>query len=80
MRLGTDPRTSALDLNCKMHELDNVYVTGSSFFASEPLGDVVGHPQSVGDDGECRVHRGGGASTAAPAQPAPPHDLLVGRR
>jgi len=34
VRFGTDPATSALDLNCKMHELDNVYVTDSSFFVS----------------------------------------------
>ena len=34
MRFGTDPATSALDLNCKMHELDNLYVVDSSFFLS----------------------------------------------
>jgi choline dehydrogenase-like flavoprotein len=34
VRFGTDPATSALDLNCKMHELDNLYVADSSFFCS----------------------------------------------
>jgi choline dehydrogenase-like flavoprotein len=34
VRFGTDPATSALDVNCKLHELDNVYVADSSFFAS----------------------------------------------
>jgi len=34
VRFGTDPATSALDINCKMHELDNVYVADSSFFVS----------------------------------------------
>jgi choline dehydrogenase-like flavoprotein len=34
VRFGTDPATSALDLNCKLHELDNLYVVDSSFFAS----------------------------------------------
>ena len=34
MRFGSDPATSALDLNCKLHELDNVYVVDSSFFVS----------------------------------------------
>ena len=34
VRFGTDPATSALDLNCKLHELDNVYVVDSSFFVS----------------------------------------------
>jgi choline dehydrogenase-like flavoprotein len=34
VRFGTDPATSALDLTCKMHELDNLYVVDSSFFCS----------------------------------------------
>ena len=34
VRFGTDPATSALDLNCKLHELDNLYVVDSSFFVS----------------------------------------------
>jgi choline dehydrogenase-like flavoprotein len=34
VRFGTDPATSALDLDCKMHELDNLYVVDSSFFVS----------------------------------------------
>jgi choline dehydrogenase-like flavoprotein len=33
-RFGTDPTESALDVNCKMHDLDNLYVVDSSFFAS----------------------------------------------
>ena len=33
-RFGTDPATSALDLHCKMHDLDNLYVVDSSFFVS----------------------------------------------
>jgi choline dehydrogenase-like flavoprotein len=33
-RFGTDPETSVLDLNCKAHELDNLYVVDSSFFPS----------------------------------------------
>ena len=34
IRFGTDPATSALDLDCKLHEVDNVYVADSSFFVS----------------------------------------------
>ena len=34
VRFGTDPTTSALDVNCKLHELDNLYVVDSSFFVS----------------------------------------------
>ncbi len=33
-RFGTDPATSVLDLNCKTHELDNLYVVDTSFFPS----------------------------------------------
>jgi choline dehydrogenase-like flavoprotein len=34
IRFGHDPRTSALDANCKAHELDNLYVVDGSFFPS----------------------------------------------
>lgn len=33
-RFGTDPATSVLDLECRAHELDNLYVTDASFFPS----------------------------------------------
>lgn len=33
-RMGDDPRSSVLDVNCKAHELDNLYVVDSSFFVS----------------------------------------------
>jgi choline dehydrogenase-like flavoprotein len=34
VRFGHDPATSALDVNCKAHELDNLYVVDGSFFVS----------------------------------------------
>jgi choline dehydrogenase-like flavoprotein len=34
IRFGTDAATSALDLNCRSHEVDNLYVVDSSFFPS----------------------------------------------
>jgi choline dehydrogenase-like flavoprotein len=34
IRFGSDPATSALDINCKAHELDNLYVVDGSFFVS----------------------------------------------
>jgi len=34
IRFGSDPRTSALDVNCKAHEVDNLYVVDASFFPS----------------------------------------------
>ncbi len=34
MKFGTDPALSVLDTNCKVHELENLYVTDASFFPS----------------------------------------------
>ncbi len=33
-RFGTDSATSVLDVNCKAHEVDNLYVVDTSFFPS----------------------------------------------
>jgi len=33
-RMGTDPSTSVLDVNCKAHDLDNLYVVDASCFVS----------------------------------------------
>jgi len=33
-RFGKDPKSSVLDVNCKAHELDNLYVVDTSFFVS----------------------------------------------
>lgn len=34
IRFGHDPKTSALDVNCKAHDVDNLYVVDGSFFPS----------------------------------------------
>ncbi len=34
IRFGSDPKTSALDVNCRAHEVDNLYVVDASFFPS----------------------------------------------
>jgi choline dehydrogenase-like flavoprotein len=34
IRFGTDPKSSALDVHCRAHEVDNLYVVDGSFFAS----------------------------------------------
>jgi choline dehydrogenase-like flavoprotein len=34
MVFGRDPATSVLDVDCKAHDLDNLYVTDASFFPS----------------------------------------------
>jgi choline dehydrogenase-like flavoprotein len=33
-RFGTDPATSVLNLDCRAHQVDNLYVTDASFFPS----------------------------------------------
>ncbi len=33
-RFGTDPKHSVLDINCKAHDVDNLYVVDASFFPS----------------------------------------------
>jgi len=34
VRFGADPKASALDVNCRAHDLDNLYVVDGSFFVS----------------------------------------------
>lgn len=53
IRFGHDPRDSALDVNCKAHELDNLYVVDASFFPSSaavnPALTVMANALRVGD-------------------------------
>jgi choline dehydrogenase-like flavoprotein len=53
IRFGCDPRTSALDPNCKAHELDNLYVVDGSFFPSSaavnPALTIMANALRVGD-------------------------------
>ena len=53
IRFGRDPKTSALDLNCKAHDLDNLYVVDASFFVSiaavNPSLTVMANALRVGD-------------------------------
>jgi len=52
-RFGTDPSSSVLDLNCKAHELDNLYVVDASFMpcigAVNPGLTVMANAIRVGD-------------------------------
>ena len=52
-RFGTDPQASVLDLNCKAHELDNLYITDASFFPSigavNPTLTVIANALRVAD-------------------------------
>jgi choline dehydrogenase-like flavoprotein len=53
VRFGNDPKTSALDVNCKAHELDNLYVVDGSFFPSSgavnPALTIMANALRVGD-------------------------------
>jgi choline dehydrogenase-like flavoprotein len=52
-RFGKDPKTSVLDVNCKAHELDNLYVVDTSFFVSisavNPALTAMANALRVGD-------------------------------
>jgi choline dehydrogenase-like flavoprotein len=53
VRFGTDPSTSALDVHCKAHDLDNLYVVDTSFFPSSsavnPALTAMANALRVGD-------------------------------
>lgn len=52
-RFGPDPKTSVLDINCRAHELDNLYVVDGSFFpsniGSNPTLTIAANALRVGD-------------------------------
>jgi choline dehydrogenase-like flavoprotein len=53
IRFGHDPKTSALDANCKAHEVENLYVVDASFFPSSaavnPGLTIMANALRVGD-------------------------------
>ena len=53
VRFGRDPKSSALDLDCKAHELDNLYVVDGGFFVSigavNPSLTIIANALRVGD-------------------------------
>jgi choline dehydrogenase-like flavoprotein len=52
-RFGSDPTTSVLDLNCRTHDVDNLYVVDGSFFRSSaavnPTLTIIANALRVGD-------------------------------
>ncbi|MGX1930999.1 FAD-dependent oxidoreductase [Flagellimonas sp. 2504JD4-2] len=52
-RFGVDPENSVLDINCKAHDLDNLYVVDGSFFPSSsavnPSLTIIANALRVGD-------------------------------
>ncbi len=53
IRFGDDPRTSALDRNCRAHDVNNLYVVDGSFFPSSsavnPALTIMANALRVGD-------------------------------
>jgi len=53
VRFGHDPATSALDVNCRAHDVDNLYVVDGSFFPSSaavnPALTIMANALRVGD-------------------------------
>ncbi len=53
VRFGHDPKTSALDVNCRAHDVDNLYVVDGSFFCSSaavnPALTIAANALRVGD-------------------------------
>jgi choline dehydrogenase-like flavoprotein len=61
LRFGTDPEKSVLDLDCKAHGIDNLYVTDASFFPSigavNPTLTIIANALRVGDHIAARLTR-----------------------
>ncbi|MBS0383447.1 MAG: GMC family oxidoreductase [Proteobacteria bacterium] len=59
-RFGADPETSVLDLDCRAHELDNLYVVDASFFPSigavNPTLTIIANALRVADRIAARMH------------------------
>jgi choline dehydrogenase-like flavoprotein len=53
IRFGRDPKTSALDVDCRAHDVDNLYVVDGSFFPSSaavnPALTIMANALRVGD-------------------------------
>lgn len=52
-RFGTDPATSVLDINCKAHDVENLYIVDASFFPSigavNPTLTIIANALKVAD-------------------------------
>jgi len=75
-RFGTDPAASVLDLNCRAHDLDNLYVVDSSFMPSvgavNPTLTIIANALRVGDHIAGRIGTTGcSPAGAVPAEPSP---------
>jgi choline dehydrogenase-like flavoprotein len=68
IRFGHDPKTSALDVNCRAHEVDNLYVVDGSFFVSSaavnPALTIMANALRVGEHLKQRLGVARAAATA----------------
>ena len=89
IRFGPDPATAPLDLDCRLHEVDNLYVADSSFFVSStavnPTLTIIANALRVADTVAGRFGlSAAGADTAVPAprraEPAPGAVASMGGR
>ena len=52
-RFGEDPNTSVIDINCRTHDVDNLYIVDGSFFPSSsalnPSLTIIANALRVGD-------------------------------
>ena len=66
IRFGVDPKTSALDIHCKTHDVDNLYVVDGSFFPSSaavnPALTIMANALRVGDQLKQRLGVAGHSS------------------
>jgi choline dehydrogenase-like flavoprotein len=76
VRFGDDPSSSVLDVNCKAHDLDNLYVVDTSFFPSSsavnPALTAMANSLRVGDHLLERL-----CAPAAPPIPAQEHEEVL---
>jgi choline dehydrogenase-like flavoprotein len=67
--MGADPASSALNAECRAHELDNLYVVDTSVFPSigavNPALTAMANALRVGDHLLERMGRSAAAATAA---------------
>jgi choline dehydrogenase-like flavoprotein len=72
-RFGIDPATSVLDLDCKAHDLDNLYVVDGSFMPSvgalNPTLTIIANALRVGDHIVERIGNTAPPSGIDPEQP-----------
>lgn len=76
LRFGRDPRQSVLDVNCRAHDMDNLYVVDASFFPSasavNPSLTIMANALRVGDHLLERFGKSGSVSRPEPAFAAAP--------